>query len=296
MRLSIIACLAAAACATEPIAVDAPPRAPTALTPVPFDARQFAAGQSTPVDCERSAREVRDHDDAWAALVACVERSKWPRGEFTRLDLLTSGFWDRDLQSRPDAPRLVAKVIALRGGDVEGDIPTAQKSRVPLFTLAAALREPDVYKGRWVLMRGALSDVKQADGSAAAVLKETQMRSTAHEVVIGPYSRTDRSGTTTVSGQAQTSVFGSVRGSATIETDKREQTQKLRTRYYNERVETGRIALGKLAEADPFMEPGREFLFLGRFDGTRPPSDDQTAPVAVVTIASYYTPNALMLQ
>ena len=52
----------------------------------------------------------------------------------------------------------------------------------------------------------------------------------------------------------------------------------------------------KLPEADPFMEPGRDFLFLGRFDGTRPPGDDQTAPVAVVTIASYYTPNALMLE
>ncbi|HEX4385242.1 MAG TPA: hypothetical protein VH083_19920 [Myxococcales bacterium] len=293
-RFSIVACLAAAACATEPIAVAA---APTPLRPVPFNAAQFAAGQATPVDCERAAREVRDHDDAWTALVACVERSKWPVGEFTRLDLLISGFWDRDLQTRPDAPRLVAKVIALRGGDVEGDIPTAQKSRVPLFTLAAALREPDVYKGRWVLMRGALADVKQANGSAAALLKETQLRATTQEVLHdGTYNRTETSETHALNGQVQAGPFGNLRADGTLETSKRSESQKLRHRYVNERVETGRIALGKLAEADPFMEPGREFLFLGRFDGTRPPSDDQTAPVAVVTIAGYYAPNALMLQ
>jgi hypothetical protein len=288
MRIPIIACLAAVACATEPIAVASPPRAPTPLTPRPFSPEQFAAGQSTPVDCERAARALPDHDDAWAALSACVDRSRWPLGEFTRLDLLTSGFWDHDLQSRADAPRLVAKVIALRGGDVEGDISIAQKSRVPLFTLAAALREPDVYKGRWVLMRGALEDVKQSNGAAAAMLHETQLRASSHEVLEGPYTRTETSRTSTLSGQPQ--------GNGTIEDSRRKQTQTLRQRFVNERVETGRVALGKLAEADPFIEPGREFLFLGRFDGTKPSSDDQAAPVAVVTIAGYYAPNALLLQ
>ena len=86
MRIVIIACLAVA-CAEGPIAPA--PAAATRLTPLPFDARTFAAGQVTPVDCEKAARDLRDHDDAWAALSACVDRSRWPLGEFTRLGLLT---------------------------------------------------------------------------------------------------------------------------------------------------------------------------------------------------------------
>src|SRR5436190_290653 len=205
------------ACATaEPMATPTPQAGPTRLEasprqPPPFDAKGFAAIQLSPVECEKGARQLYEMrpDQGWAALVACIERSRWPRGEFTHLELLTRGAWDQELQTRPEAPRVIAKVVALRGGDVEGDIPLVQKSRVPLFTLAAALRQPDVYRGRWVLVRGSLSEIKQDGNKAAAMIAETSLRATAHEVQDGPIRRYDSS----YRGSGQAEVSGSSRTS-----------------------------------------------------------------------------------
>src|SRR6266850_1528632 len=254
--LLVFSCLLLACATAEPIATPAPPPAPTRLEASPrqappFDARSFAANQLTPLECEKGARQLYEirPDQGWAALVACVDRTRWPRGEFTHLELLTRGVWDQELQTRPEAPRLIAKVVALRGGDVEGDIPLVQKSRVPLFTLAAALRQPDVYKGRWVLVRGALSGIRsdyKASGS-------------------GQYSSSGRT-----------------------------EYSSVKQKFENERVETGRRAVGKLPQADPFLEPEKDFLFLARFDGVNPGQDQH--PVAMLSIAGYFQPNALLIQ
>lgn len=298
------------ACATaEPIATPAPPSGPTRLEalprpPPPFDAKGFAADQLTPLECEKSARQLYEirPDQGWAALVACVERSRWPRGEFTHLELLTRGTWDQELQTRPEAPRVIAKVVALRGGDVEGDIPLVQKSRVPLFTLAAALRQPDVYKGRWVLVRGALSEIRQDGNKAAAMMRETSLRATAREVADGPISRRD----TSYKGSAQGEFSSSSRnssgnrsdykagGSGQYSSSGRTEYSSVKQKFENERVETGRQAVGRLAQPDPFLEPDKDFIFLGRFDGVRPGEDE--APVALLSIAGYYRPNALLIQ
>ena len=295
MRLSIVVLFLTAACATAETPISpaparleiVPPRQPP-----PFDARAFAADQLSPAECESAARQMHQNnaDQGWAALSACVERTRWPRGEFTLLERLTGGFWDLDLQTRSDAPRLVARVIALRGGDVEGDIPLAQKSRVPLFTLAAALRQPDVYKGRWVLVRAAVSEMKQN----AAYVRETSLRATAREVQVGPIRRTDHSSSTAVSADVQTTHYGNARGGAQINSNDRTEHSLVKQKFENERVETGRQAVGRLAQPDPFLEPDKDFIFLGRFDGVRPGEDE--APVALLSIAGYYRPNALLIQ
>ncbi len=298
MRASLAVCLLALSCATAEPSVA--PRPQTQLVtpkrePV-FDAKEFAAAQITPADCETAARHLRETnpDQAWQGLAACIERARWPRGEFTQLELLIRGPWDQDLQTRPDAPRLIARVIAHRGGDVEGDIPLVQKSRVPLFTLAAALRQPDVYKGRWVLVRGALTEMKQEGGKAAALVKETSLRATSREVQVGAISRTETSSNTNVSAQAQTTRYGNAKGSAQYNSSGRIESSTVKQKFENEHVETGRQALGKLPQADPFLEPDKDFLFIGRFDGVRPGDDGQ--PVAVLSIAGYYQPNALLIQ
>src|SRR5438094_9644900 len=236
----------------------------------PFDAKAFAAGQPSPFDCESSARRLRESspDQAWAALGACVERQGWSRGDFTALERITGGFWDEDLTTRADAPRLIARIIAARGGDVEGDIPLVQKSRVPLFTLAAALRQPDVYKGRWVLVRGALTDIRQEAGKPAAMVRETSLRATSREVQVGNVSRWDRSSTASAQSEVATTRYGSARGSSRYASNGRSEFSTVKQKFDNERVETGRLALGRLAQADPFLEPEKDFLFLGRFEGT----------------------------
>jgi hypothetical protein len=279
-----------------------------------FDARAFAAGQPSPFDCEGAARRLRDTapDQAWAALVACVERQGWPRGDFTYLERITSGYWDQDLVSRPDAPRLIARIIAARGGDVEGDIPLVQKSRVPLFTLAAALRQPEVYRGRWVLVRGALSEIRQEGGKPSAMVRETSLRGTAREVQVGNIARVDRSGSSTVRGDVQasgrynastssgakysSSGSYSASGSSQYSSSGRTDYSNVKQRFDNERVETGRLAVGRLAQADPFLEPEKDFLFLARFDGVNPARDPQQQAVAVLSIAGYYQPSAFLVQ
>jgi len=298
------------ACATaDPIATPAPASGPTRLEAFPrpappFDAKGFAADQLTPLECEKSARQLYElkPDQGWAALVACVERSRWPRGEFTHLELLTRGTWDHELQTRPEAARMIAKVVALRGGDVEGDIPLVQKSRVPLFTLAAALRQPDVYKGRWVLVRGALSEIRQDGNKAAALMRETSLRATAREVADGPISRYESSYKGNVQGEFSSSSRSSsagrsdykASGSGQYTSSGRSEHSSVRQKFENERVETGRRAVGKLPQADPFLEPEKDFLFLARFDGVNPGQDQQ--PIAMLSIAGYFQPNALLIQ
>ena len=295
-----------------------------ARAPQAFDAKAFAAGQPSPFDCESSARRLRDSspDRAWAALAACVERQGWARGDFTYLERVTGGFWDEDLTTRPDAPRLIARIIASRGGDVEGDIPLVQKSRVPLFTLAAALRQPDVYKGRWVLVRGALSDIRQDGGRTAAMMRETSLRATAREVQVGNISRVDRSSSGTSRNDGQSSHYGTARGAAQYggtggssqysgsaqysggsrysgnsqySSGSRTEYSSVKQKFENERVETGRLALGRLARADPFLEPEKDFLFLARFDGINP-SREQDSPVALLSITGYFQPSAFLVQ
>lgn len=293
-----LALLFAAACATPELAV---PPAPTRLEAVPpaappFDARAFAAEQLTPSDCEGAARRLHDHDAdrGWDALKACVERTRWPRGEFTLLERLAAGFWDRELQSRPDAPLLVVRVVALRGGDVEGDIPLAQKSRVPLFTLAAAMRQPEVYKGRWVVLRGALSDLKQDGAKAAALVREMSLRATAHEVQVGAMTREERTSSGTFQGGGSASRLGAASGGGQFSSRERSERSLVKQRFDNERVATGRHAVGKLPQADPFLEPDKDFVLLGRFEGVT--SGGEEGPVAVLSIAAYFAPNELLVQ
>ena len=58
---------------------------------------------------------------------------------------------------------------------------------------------------------------------------------------------------------------------------------------------TGRQALGKLPEADPFLEPNKEFVFVARFDGARPGSEPNTS-MANLSIQTYFSPGALLLE
>ena len=60
-------------------------------------------------------------------------------------------------------------------------------------------------------------------------------------------------------------------------------------------METGRLALGRLARPDPFLEPEKDFLFLARFDGVNL-SRDAEQPMALLSIAGYFQPSAFLVQ
>src|SRR5207248_11218262 len=139
--------------------------------------------------------------------------------------------------------------------DVEGDIPLVQKSRVPLFTLAAALRQPDVYKGRWVLVRGALTDIRREAGKPAAMVRETSLRATSREVQVGNVSRWDRSSTASAQSEVATTRYANAGGSTRYASNGRSELYAVEQMFHNESVEPGRRANGRIAQADPFTGP-----------------------------------------
>jgi hypothetical protein len=272
--------------------------APTAVpAPASFDAKGFVAGIETPADCEQSAREVRrsNPDQGWALLRACVEKPRFARGPFVQLGLLTSGAWDEDLQNRPDAAVLVGRIIASRGGDVEGDLPALQKNRVPVFSLSAALRQPEVYKGRWVVLRGAMGELRSEGPLQAALIYESSLQGATREMEVGPKYRSEYQSSVSGNATANSSRYGSASASGNVTRQGSSSQVKVERRFENEKRSTGRQALGRLAKPDPFLEPGQEFVFVGRFDGVRPAPEGETA-AALVTLVGYFAPAALVVQ
>lgn len=260
----------------------APAAAPVALEPTrsgsvspggksTFNAKVWVGWQDAAAECEASARAMRETapDDAWLALRACIELGRFNRGPFTQLNLLTA-YWEDELKTRPDAIHLVGRVIANRGGDVDGDISRLQGIRMPVFTLRAALSQPEIYKGRYVMIRGKLTDVKNEARSATAMLDEMSMKPA------------------DLMRQGQDSEFIATKYNV---------FKVRQEHFFSENVmsPTGRKALGRLPEADPFLEPENQFVFIARFDGARQ-SNEGDQKVAVLNILGYYRPAALVVQ
>jgi hypothetical protein len=266
------------------------------LPPDPFNPQTFAAQYSNPNECERQARRYlpTSRDDAWAALKACVDGTP-----FTSLQALMSGAWSQELRSRPGAAALIAKVVAQRGGSVEGDLRLLNEQRLPIFSLAAAMAQPDTYKGRFILVRAQVGDVRVAEEKPTVWLVEQGLGSVASEQQVGIATRKDSSSTLSGNLAGETTlVGGNVNGS--LSKDKTNRDSKTIIRYDNISSETGREALGRLPKADPFLSPGRDFVILARFDGMRTTSgsldeDDEGPRIPVLSIVSYYIPHPLVV-
>jgi hypothetical protein len=300
---ALICALAMTGCATsralEEDTRDQPsssgPRA-TELPPDPLNAQTFAAQYPNPNVCERQARRYLSlsRDDAWAALKACIEGTP-----FTSLQALMSGAWSQELRSRPGAAALIAKVVAHRGGSVEGDLRLLNEQRLPIFSLAAAIAQPDTYKGRYVLVRAQVGDMRTAEEKPTVWLVEQGLGSVASEQQVGIATRTDSVSTTSGNVGGETTLGGgNVSGS--LAKDKTTRNSHTILRYDNISSDTGRAALGRLQKADPFLAPGRDFVILARFDGMRTTSgaldeEDEGPRIPVLSIVSYHIPHPLVV-
>jgi hypothetical protein len=276
---------------------DAPPSPlVTELPPDPFNPQTFAAQYANPASCERQARRYlsTSHDDAWAALKACVDGT-----HFTLLQALTSRAWNHEIRKRPEAAALLAKVIAMRGGSVEGDLRLLNEQRLPIFSLAAAVAQPDTYKGRYILVRAQVGDVRTEEEKPTVWLVEQELGSVASEQQVGVAVRKDSSSNIAGNLSGETTLGGgNVGGSLSKSKSTREGRTELR--YDNISTDTGREALGRLPKADPFLAPGRDFVILARFDGMRTTSgsldeDDEGPRIPVLSIVSYYVPHPLVV-
>jgi len=251
-----------------------------------FDARAEAHRFDHAADCEIEARALKasNAERGWKLLRACIER-----GDFTDLRVLLDGAWDAELRNRADAGEMLTKLIAVRGGDIEGDVAFLHDHRVPVFTLADALAQPEVYAGRLVIMRARVSDFRKAGSAATVQLDEyTHNDDLVYARVGHGHVRTRRVEESGHDGQMGEHHQVTVH----------EGHHRTEQRMTSDDIATGRQALGKLDKPDPFLEPNKDFVVLARFDGVRQRNDtdeDHDPRLAVVSVLHYFRPGALSL-
>lgn len=271
-----------------------PPELPSAM-PAHVWVRQFAR----PADCEAAARATRAEDGhaAWIRLKACVAR-----GGFNLLYNLAE-YWGDDLRNRPDAGSVLAQVLAVRGARLDADLQFLQERRIPLFELSAALRQPNAFKGRYLVVAARVGDVREEHGRTEMVLSEVTAQTEVQHVWTGPRAATQTSANNTGNGAwgfpgTHGPVFpGSGRG--TLDSRALSQSGTLETRAVDSFADTGKEIVLRVTKADPFLGSDRPFVFLVRFDGTRVSDDAQTDDASgdqlrtpVVTLISYHDVNS----
>jgi hypothetical protein len=240
----------------------------------PFDPKAVAQTFDHSSYCEVEARRIKAAipDRGWALLRACITRR-----DFTDIRIVLNGAWDEDLRTRTDAAAMLTKLVAMRGGEPVGDVALMQEHQIPVFTLAAAIAQPETYKGRLILFRAQVSEIRNSGGKPTVALDETCHGSTSEYTGVG--------------GRASINTSGHSRGGAY---DSKTTFQHEEKRMTDEENETGREALGKLSKLDPFLVPDKPFIFLARFDGVRvmaaQAEGEQPETIALVTVEHYFAP------
>lgn len=288
----------------------APPTggAQAAATPAPVapeadlstvDPIEYARRFPRPDECEAAARRAQavSRDRGWQVLRGCVARTK-----FTLLTRLLGEAWAEDLRTRPDAGAVLAKVIALRGGDVTGDLGHLRQVRVPIFAVGTAVGHPELYKNRLVLFRAEIRDLRLPGKGSGGSAKLSEF------VVGGRTMATGRSGPSTSAygrgdggydSRGKRSTYGEYDGQGR-KVSKEVSYGATNVITQNVPVETGLDVIARFTKADPFFEPGRQFIILGRFEGVRemPNEDDMSATtsVPVISLLAYFEPAASIVE
>jgi len=298
--------LVASSCATAPQPVPKlpaeevfgqppPPPEPPSSMPAHLWAQQFP----TPATCEAAARAMRADDAhaAWIRLKACVNR-----GGFNLLYDLAE-YWADDLRNRPDAGSVLAQVLAARGARLDADLQFLQERRIPLFDLSAALKQPNAFKGRYLVVAARVGDVREEHGRTEMVLSEVTAQTDTQHVWVGPRAATQTSSSNRGDGAwgfpgTHGPMFPSS-GRGTLDSRGMGQSGYIETRAVDSFADTGKELVLRLTKSDPFLGSDRPFVFLVRFDGTRVSDDAQTDDAAgdqlrtpVVTLISYHDLNS----
>lgn len=222
-------------------------------------ARQFRRSY----DCASAARaEVPGTERSWAALQACVRR-----GDFTHLAELVAD-WEDDLAHRPDAPALLTKVIAARGGMVRDDVRLLREAGIGVFDLKSAMLQPDVYRGKLVLF---LAQLEAAEDGALVLVE--QSRTTTVSSITAPQDTQLEQRTTSGRVGLQTNGLlgsGDVSGGVRTDSKRGRQEQRLDFGY----TETGTTVLAHLERPTLALTASTPAVFLAQFEGTKPPSEN----------------------
>ncbi len=105
--------------------------------------------------------------------------------------------------------------------------------------------------------------------------------------------------------EIETSRYGSGKAKGSYEREKSRSGESVDTtekrRTDNVPQETGLEALARLARPDPFFEPGRQFVVLGRFDGVREVAgegedEEKVDRLPVLSVIAYVEPSAHIVE
>lgn len=248
------------------------------------EARRIARAHDAAFSCEGTARSMarRDAERGWMVMRQCILRS-----DFTDLDLLVDGEWADLVASADDAASLLAHVIAVRGGDVEADLRLLRRRKMPLYSLQAALAEPDAYKGRAVLVRGTAKRGRPVGGGREFTLVETKVMAESEWVTAPGTSRLS----TKFSGATADQPGVDVKGRGLVEENQRSETAKVEV-LHNVSVETGRDVVARLPSGEPSLEPSTDYIVVLRFGGVEQLQNLDGEPVEepVAVVVDYFEP------
>lgn len=240
-------------------------RDPIAQTPLSdAEARRIARAHDAAFSCEATARAMakRDAERGWQVMHQCIQRH-----DFTDLELLVDSEWSDRVAAATDAASLMAHVVAVRGGDVESDLRLLRRHKVPLYSLQAALSEPDSYLGRYVLVRGSPRAGRTVDGGRHFQLVETKVMAES-EWVTAPGST--RLSTKFQGGTADQPGLDVKRGRVDSSTSHQSEKVEVLT---NVSVETGLHITARLPAGEPVLEPATDHIVVLKVGGVEKTED-----------------------
>jgi len=147
-----------------------------------------------------------------------------------------------------------------------------QKSRIPLFTLAAALRNPTCTRaaGSWFAARS--GEIRRTGNKAAAIMRETSLRATAHEVQDGSISRVDRtSQRSRVAEGAEPRRYGKRSRERAVQLQRPTEYSTVEAEVRERARGDGPADGGQAPAGGPFLEPEKDFSYLARSMGESGP-------------------------
>lgn len=295
---SITAVVVASACAspqvvgTEPTVLweeAAEPSTPASRAPLsPDEARRIAIAHDAGHTCEQTARAMskKDPQRGWAVMRECVKRT-----DFSDLEILIEGLWAEDMAKDAESALLLAHVIAVRGGDVGADLRLLRRRKMPVYSLQAALAEPDAYKGRMVLLRGVAKQGRSNGGARAFRLVETKVMAESEWVTAPGTSRVSTSDSNELADQPGVDV----RGRGVVQRNRRDLSEKVEV-LHNVNVETGLELVGRVDSDEPSLEPATDYVLVVKFEGVKEAADEDgnVDEDGVGVVVGYFEPETGM--
>jgi hypothetical protein len=141
-------------CATAATSPE-PKQAWDTSAPPPVSPEQAVAEAHTPATCELAAEQrlASDPDGGWKMLKLCTRR--WL---YTDLRHLLDGPWVDQVKKQPDGLLYLAQLVALRGGDVDSDVPLLRARGLNVYSLAGVADRPRDRRDAYVLLRARVAD------------------------------------------------------------------------------------------------------------------------------------------